>query len=206
MSGPASDRLAVWTDRHLLPPGRDLVATLAACARAGLTRVVVRELDLGRDERAHLVDRLLRSVPDLVVVTARTALPGAHGVHLAAHQETAAAGGQRFGRSCHTPGEVTDAAREGASWVTLSPFAATSSKPGYGPPVPPAAYRGHRVPVHALGGVTPDLVHAVSESGAAGVAVMGAVMRADDPAAETARLLAAIDEAAWAGPSSTGAT
>ena len=41
----ALPRLLVLTDRSQLPLGRSLVATMAACAEAGLTHVVLRELD-----------------------------------------------------------------------------------------------------------------------------------------------------------------
>jgi thiamine-phosphate pyrophosphorylase len=45
------------------------------------------------------------------------------------------------------------------------------------------------VPVLALGGVQPDTVAGALEAGAHGVAVMGAVMRAETPAKIVTRLL-----------------
>ena len=46
-------------------------------------------------------------------------------------------------------------------------------------------------PVVAIGGITPDNAPAAIQAGAAGVAVIGAVMKAADPRATTSRLLAA---------------
>ncbi len=48
-----------------------------------------------------------------------------------------------------------------------------------------------RLPVLALGGIAPDTAAEVRDSGAAGLAVMGLVMRAPDPAAVFATLLRA---------------
>ncbi len=73
--------------------------------------------------------------------------------------------------------------------MTLSPFAASLSKPGYGPPVDRDAYAGHAIPVLALGGVAPGNAAQARAAGAHGVAVMGAVMRAASPAAVVRRLL-----------------
>nr|WP_241728808.1 thiamine phosphate synthase [Nocardioides zeae] len=105
--------------------------------------------------------------------------------------------GTAVGRSCHDLDEVAAAVGGGASYVTLSPFAATPSKPGYGPAQPPATYAaarrltaGSATRVLALGGVDARNVAAAMTAGAHGVAVMGAVMRATDPAAEVAALLA----------------
>jgi thiamine-phosphate pyrophosphorylase len=72
----------------------------------------------------------------------------------------------------------------------------SGSKPGYGPVLGLAALaamaqRGKR-PVIALGGVTPATAAACLAAGAAGVAVMGGIMAAADPAAATAALLEAL--------------
>lgn len=189
-----SGDLVLLTDRSQLRLGRGLVRTVRECAEAGLRTVVVRELDLSLAERSALVARL-REVPGLVVLGSRTLLPGAHGVHLAAHQP-----GSGVGRSCHDVAQVRAAVAGGAAYVTLSPFAPTPSKPGRGPALPGETYAaarracaGSATRVLALGGVDVAEVPRALAAGAHGVAVMGAVMRAADPASVTAALLAALD-------------
>jgi thiamine-phosphate pyrophosphorylase len=180
--------LLLLTDRRQLPAGRSLERTVAECASAGLAVVVLRELDLPERERAELAAELARHV---AVISARTSLPVTVGVHLAAHQPVVSA---RHGRSCHDESQLREAVSEGAAWVTLSPVAASRSKPGYGPAlgiegvarlVPAAA----GVPGYALGGIDATNAADFRAAGAHGVAVMGAVMRADDPGAVVERLL-----------------
>lgn len=180
-------RLLLLTDAGQLPAGRTLQHTLAACAAAGLRDVVVRELHRSEDERAAIVADAITL--GLRVRAARTPLPGVVGVHLAAYQAVEAAGGLPHGRSCHDRAEVALAAEQGATYVTLSPFALTASKPGHGPALPPDAYAGHPLPVLALGGLTPQNLAFALGAGADGVAVMGAVMRSTDPAEVITRLL-----------------
>jgi thiamine-phosphate pyrophosphorylase len=138
---------------------------------------------------------------DLAVAT------GADGVHLAADDpwptvdagarlQTAAPRGAWVSRSCHSIDELV-AARGRADWATFSPVFATASKPGYGPALGVAALSdGHRrvpdLPIVALGGIDPTTARSCVAAGAAAVAVMGAVMRADDPAAVVARLRAEV--------------
>jgi thiamine-phosphate pyrophosphorylase len=107
------------------------------------------------------------------------------------------------GKSCHTTDDLDHALSGGATYVTVSPVFATASKPGYGPTLGPsgladlvsdlrarAAERGLiPPPVYALGGVDASNAAACIEAGAHGVAVMGAVMTADDPAAAAAALV-----------------
>lgn len=184
-------RLAVLTDRRLLPPGRGLVETLRACAAAGLPAVLVREHDLPAADRRELMAEVAALDPRPAVISSRIPDPAAAGLHLASGQP-APRPGAPFGRSCHGGAEVRRAAGEGASWATLSPYAPSLSKPGYGPPVPAAEYAGHPIPVLALGGITLANAAAARDAGAHGVAVMGAVMRAPDPAAVVAALLQAV--------------
>lgn len=185
-------RLLLLTDRAQLAKGRGLAATVRECAAAGLEAVVVREHDL--DERCFgaLVETLL-AVPGLTVLSSRRPHPGAAGLHLAAHQPAPATG--RFGRSCHDAGELARAAAEGAGWATLSPYAASASKPGHGPVVDPALLAHPGLPVWALGGLDETRAADALRHGAAGVAVMGAVMRSREPAGVVAALLAALDGA-----------
>jgi thiamine monophosphate synthase len=101
----------------------------------------------------------------------------------------------RIGRSCHDADELARLSTE--DYATLSPVFATESKPGYGPVLGLArlatlAARSPR-PLLALGGISAaEDAAACVGAGAAGVAVMGAVMRAPDPAAVVAALVAEV--------------
>ena len=187
----ALPRLLVLTDRSQLPLGRSLFSTMAACAEAGLTHVVLRELDEPLEHRAKLAE-LLAGL-GLNVIAAHTPLPAAVGLHLpaSASSNTSSAGPPR-GRSCHSPTKVARAAEEGFDFAMLSPYALTESKPGYGPPLGPGAFGDLPLPTYALGGITPDNAAEAVAAGAHGVAVMGAVMRAEEPAAVVRDLLAAL--------------
>jgi len=81
-------------------------------------------------------------------------------------------------------------------YAVLGPVHATASKPGYGPALGVEGVRliagATPVPIIAIGGITPGRVGDVMSAGAAGVAVMGSVMRALDPGAEVRALLAAL--------------
>ena len=189
-------RLLLLTDRRQLPPGRGLVETVASCAAAGATTVVLRELDLGEPARTALAQELGAHVQ---VVSARTILPGVVGLHLAAHQAAPAQAGLPHGRSCHDEAEVARAVEEGAAYVTISPVASTASKPGYGPALGAGGVRraveaADGLPVLALGGVSAGAAAYLRSAGAHGVAVMGAVMRADDPVAVVSALLTELGE------------
>jgi thiamine-phosphate pyrophosphorylase len=101
------------------------------------------------------------------------------------------------GRSCHTPDELAAARAAGADRATYSPVFATASKPGYGPAlgVDGLAAGCRAVPdlaVLALGGIGPDNALACVAAGASGVAVMGGVMAAADPAAAVRDLVWAL--------------
>ncbi len=178
-------RLVLLTDRSQLRLGRGLVRTIRECADAGLEAVVVREHDLEHAHRRSLV-ATLAAIDGLTVISSRIPDPGSAGLHLAAHQLP---GTGTWGRSCHSSAEVDRATDEGASWVTLSPFAVSASKPGRGPGLPTDAFAGHALPVLALSGIDVTNAAAARAAGAHGVAVMGSVMRSAAPAAVVAALL-----------------
>jgi thiamine-phosphate pyrophosphorylase len=189
-------RLLVVTDRHQLPPGRPLEEVVRACVAAGAGWVWVREHDLPTRARRALVRRLA-DLPHATVVSGREWHPGAAGVHLPAAADAPPAGAGFHGRSCHDEEEVRRAVAAGAAYVTISPVAASASKPGHGPALGAAGTAravaaAGQVPVLALGGVGPADAGRFVEAGAHGVAVMGAVMRAADPGLVVQRLLAEV--------------
>jgi thiamine-phosphate diphosphorylase len=100
-----------------------------------------------------------------------------------------------LGVSCHAPEEVHAAA--GASYAHLAPIFPPLSKAASRPALGLGALRaaaGTR-PVLAQGGVEASNAGACLEAGAAGIAVTGAVLMADDPGAAAAALRAALDAA-----------
>lgn len=204
--GPrVAPRLLVLTDRtQCEAAGRTLVGTVTAVVRAGAPAILLREKDLPGAERRDLAATLLEvtsahgarlvvaSDPDLAVGV------GAAGVHLASHDPLPSAEGLLLGRSCHDAAEVAEAVAEDVDYLTASPVATTPSKPGYGPAlgtegVTALATAAASVPVLALGGMTPATTPEVLDAGAHGVAVMGAVMRAADPARVVTTFLELMD-------------
>jgi thiamine-phosphate pyrophosphorylase len=131
---------------------------------------------------------------DAVVAT------GAGGVHLPAGSDPKAARALlpdgRIGVSAHSPAEAAAMIAAGADYVTISPIFPTDSKPGYGPALGLAGLAEAAAiangPVVALAGINPDNARSCIEAGAAGIAVMGEVMRAPDPEATVRALVEAI--------------
>ena len=180
-------KLLLLTDRSQVPAGRTLVEVVRAAVDGGAERVVLREKDLSRDQRRALAEELRAFVPTLFVASDATIESA--GVHLAAADSMPAPRPRLVGRSCHSADELELAATEGCDWATLSPIFASSSKPGYGPALGVDALGSAPLPVYALGGVDPTNARACLAAGAAGIAVMGFVMRADDPAVAVKELL-----------------
>ncbi|WP_329111084.1 thiamine phosphate synthase [Micromonospora sp. NBC_01699] len=183
--------MVVVTDRR--QARRELPELIRAAVDGGARWVLLRETDLPRDERLALAENLrgiLAPAGGTLLVAGPDPLGGG-AVHLPAAGPYPPPGLALVGRSCHDEAELGRLSTE--DYVTLSPIFSSPSKPGYGPPLHPVGLarlvRRTPVPVLALGGVAePDQVAACLRAGAAGVAVMGAVMRADDPADLVARL------------------
>jgi thiamine-phosphate diphosphorylase len=192
VNGPLG-ALVVLTDRR--QADRSLVDVVRAAVDGGARTVLLREKDLGPAERTALADRLrpvLDAAGGRLVVSGPDPLGGT-AVHLSP-TDAAPPGARLTGRSCH--GETDLRRLSDEDYVTVSPVFLTASKPGYGPPLGAAGLRrlaaATATPVYALGGITtPAQVAGCLAAGAAGVAVMGAVMRADDPAALVRSLLEA---------------
>jgi thiamine-phosphate pyrophosphorylase len=193
MNGRLPSRLLIVTDRHQAPA--PLVDVVCEAVAAGAQWIWLRDRDLPPSERRALAVALLaitRPAQARLTIGADVDLAadvGADGVQLASDAGPGAVAAARtrlgadaiIGVSAHGEADVAAAQAAYADYVTLSPIFATASKPGYGPELGLAALTRaarHGLPLLALGGITPQRVRDCVEAGAAGIAVMGDVMRA----------------------------
>ncbi|WP_018833407.1 thiamine phosphate synthase [Salinispora tropica] len=194
MTGPTG--LVVLTDRRAAR--RPLVEVVADAVAGGVRWVVLRERDLPRAERAALAGdlrRVLTPVGGTLLVAGPDPLGGS-AVHLSAAGPYPPPRPGLVGRSCHDEAELGRLTTE--DYATLSPVFPTRTKPGYGPPLLPAGLatliEASPVPVVALGGIgTAGQVRDCVTAGAVGVAVLGAIMRAEDPRAVATALQGVFD-------------
>lgn len=202
--GAALPRLLLVSDRHDTG-GRELVEVVVAAARGGLRFVQVREKDLDAPALEAFVRRLRAALPPDTVITvnsdAVTARACGVGLHCPEADTTPRpAEITPVGRSMHSPDAARAACALGADYLVVGTIFMTDSKPGK-PGAGPAIVRAvvdaveGRVPVYAIGGITAATLGAVIEAGAHGIAVRSAILRAPDPAAATAALQRAIDQA-----------
>ncbi len=200
--------LLLVTDRS--QARRPLPAIVAAGLDAGCRWLSQREKDLPEDEQTVLARRLLpmtRAVGARLLLhgdAALARLAGTDGVHLPAGADPAAArallGAQKLiGVSIHTVTEAEAIDPRCVDYALAGPAFETPSKPGYGPEIGRKGLadivQAAPVPVLAIGGINAARVGELVAAGAAGVAVMGAVMRAADPGQEIRGLIAALNGA-----------
>ena len=197
--------LLIVTDRR--QARRPLPDVVAAALKAGCRWISVREKDLPADEQVLLARSLIsitrRQGAKLTVHGDATlaAAAGADGVHLPAGSDPAAArallGRQKLiGVSIHTVTEAENIDPSSVDYVLAGPAFETASKPGYGPELGrkglAAIARATSVPVLAIGGINTARVADLIAGGAAGVGVMGSVMRSADPERETSALVSTL--------------
>lgn len=88
------------------------------------------------------------------------------------------------GLSTHSLEEALQAESDGADFITFGPVYFTPSKAGYGEPVGieklKEVAKKVKIPVYALGGVKRINIEEVLKAGAYGVAMISAIMAADD--------------------------
>jgi thiamine-phosphate pyrophosphorylase len=199
--------LVVLTDRR--SAAGSLVQVVEAAVRGGAEWVILRERDLPYAVRRALADELRAVLPAGRLIVAGPDPLGGDAVHLAAADPLPLDDVALVGRSCRGVPRLSM-----EDYVTLSPIYPTDTKPGYGPALGPdgaSAFaesatlarphnlagtgdgvtqpRAGGIPWLALGGIDSAVRAAASaKAGAQGLAVLGAVMRASDPARVAAEL------------------
>lgn len=129
----------------------------------------------------------------------------ADGVHLGKH-DMPVAGARRLlgngfiiGGTANTFDDVKMHYEAGADYIGCGPFRFTTTKKNLSPILGLEGYRrivsqmkeaGINLPIVAIGGITREDIPAILQTGVTGVALSGTILRADNPAEETRRILA----------------
>ncbi len=206
---PRYPSLYLVTDRHRTA-GRPLLEVVEAALQGGVDAVQLREKDLTARElfelacalrqlcRRHATRLLINDRVDVALAV------GADGVHLPVSSFTPAEARHLLGpaalvgASAHSLAEVHAAAQSGADFVVFGPIFDTPSKGPFGPPVGAAALadvtQRISIPVIAIGGITEERVSIVRRHGAAGVAMIAAVLEATDPRTAAERIRSSLGQ------------
>ena len=197
-------RLYAITDRHRCTP-TPLTEVVSELLDAGVTAIQLREKDLNDAELMPLAQQIIELCQNykaklFINTDIRVARNvGAAGVHLPANAESVGSVKAQtddnfyIGCSVHYFDEAEKREAEGADFLTYSPIYPTASKPGYGPAVGvenlAKVAAGVKLPVFALGGITPARATECLAAGAFGVAVMSGVMSPKNAGKQARRYL-----------------
>lgn len=197
-------RVLVLTDRRLAAP-RDVSQVVRAALAGGVRAIQLRNKgDSARElvEAGRSLREATRACGALLFVNDRLDVAlalEADGVHLGPHDLPVAAvracapPGFLIGRSADDPDVARAAVAEGADYIGCGTVYPTTTKADAGDVIGLAGLervaRAVPVPVVAIGGITVERAAEIPATGAAGVAVVGAVMAAPDPTAAVQALL-----------------
>jgi thiamine-phosphate pyrophosphorylase len=210
VSGDLDLRVIVVTDRRLALP-RSIQQVVQAALDAGAPAIQLRDKAATARELAETGRALLpavRATGALLFINDRLDVAlavGADGVHLGPDDIPVAAArriappGFLIGFSTDDPDTARTAEIDGASYIGCGAvFGTTTKADAAGEAIGirrlDAVARAVDIPVVAIGGITADNAAAIARTAAAGVAVVGAVMAAPDPAEVVRALLRASAE------------
>jgi thiamine-phosphate pyrophosphorylase len=188
--------------------GRDLAYLAGEAVLGGVTIVQLRAKGSGTREFLELAVRMAavlkkRSVPLIINDRADIAMAcGADGVHLGQDDMPLDKARQLLGKSkiigvsANTLKEARDAERQSADYIGLGPIYATSTKDTDLPVLGPEGIRRIRkkigIPIIAIGGINAGNAAEVRKAGAAGLAVVSAILGTPDPRSAAANLKKAL--------------
>jgi thiamine-phosphate pyrophosphorylase len=181
---------------------------VAECCDAGATAIELRDKEATAEELLRHAESLLpvaRAGDALLIVNDRMDVAlaaGADGVHLGPDDLPVVAARQiaprgfLLGYSTDDPDEARAAAGAGADYLGVGAVYGTCSKPGLedeaiGSERVHAVLEAAGLPGVGIGGITAENAGAVARAGA-GVAVLGAVMGADEPGRAVRAILMAL--------------
>ena len=199
----------VVTDRELAR-GRSLEAVVAAAIAGGATAIQLREKKATTRDFVELAQALRGMTQEAgvsLIVNDRIDVAlavDADGVHVGQDDMPARLARQLIGPerilgvTAGTEEEARRAQRDGADYLGCTAVFPTSTKPDHREPLGldglERLARAVSIPVVAIGGIHAGNAADVLARGAAGIAVVSAVMAADDPEAATRQLRRIVDQ------------
>lgn len=198
--------LYLVTDRHCLR-GRDFYEAVEEAFRAGVTMLQLREKDMGLEElvaEGRKVQELCRKyqVPFLVDDNVEAArILGADGVHLgqeddAIEKARSVLGPEAIiGISAHNLEEALKAQASGADYLGVGALYPTGSKKDaslLAPGMLEKIVQAVKIPVVGIGGIHEAQLDQVLDQGAAGCAMISAILGAENIGAAVERMKARI--------------
>lgn len=188
--------LYLVTERSLLR-GRTLVDAVRAAVAGGVTCVQLREKELETRSFLQLAQELRKALRPLgvpLIINDRLDIAlaiGADGIHLGQRDmplniaRTIGRPDWIVGVSAESPDDAIRAEEDGAGYIGVSPVFATATKSNTAPPLGLDGLRAMRsatrLPLVAIGGIHTGNAREVIHAGADGIAVVSAIMAADNP-------------------------
>lgn len=196
---------------HLVTSGQQpleqVTEIVRAAVKGGIDFLHIREKQRTARELLQWAETLSDVIPlERIIVNDRVDVAvaaGCGGVHLAYHSLPPALAkgllrkGQTMGCSIHSLTEAEDRQAEGVSYLMYGHIYASQSKPGLMP-------RGTeelrkmvaqiKMPLIAIGGITPENAAEVVSSGCAGIAVLSGITGATDPEEAARAYRSVLDE------------
>jgi len=207
--------LYLITDRSQIK-GRSLVDVVKTALEGGVRMIQLREKDLSGNELFNLARelRLLTRkygarllINDRIDIAIAVEADGAHMGHQSVSVQDARRAFESssliphpssflIGVSTHSMEEALNAQSDGADFITFGPIYFTPSKAAYGQPVGTdklkEAAEAVNIPIYALGGIRRGNIEDVLNAQVYGVAMISAIMAADDVKKESEDILTAI--------------
>ncbi|MBF8299129.1 MAG: thiamine-phosphate pyrophosphorylase [Dehalococcoidia bacterium] len=201
IKSPLDLTVYVVTD-PLLSKGRSHEEVVSLALEGGASAVQLRDKQASTRELCEIglrIKSLTEKWGALFIVNDRVDIAvaiDADGVHVGQDDLPALAArrilgpGKVLGVSTENGDQARQAAAQGASYVAIGPiYEARGSKADAGAPIGPKAITDLRkhtsLPIVAIGGIKHDRVAEIARAGAAGVAVISAIVGADDIVAAT---------------------
>ena len=185
-----------------------------AALNGGCKWIQLRMKNAHADEICRAVDELkplcqekgaILILDDHVELTSQLDIDGVHlGKNDTPPAEARALIGEKFiiGGTANTFDDIKNLVSQGVDYIGLGPFRYTETKQnlskilgieGYKNILTQCRAAGITTPIVAIGGIEPDDIPAIMQTGVSGIALSGAILRSDNPAETTQKIITTLN-------------